>query len=64
MIEKISTKHHYLKKKNFGDYIHAKKVFEGSEIKNLGENHDLHVQDSTLLLADELENFRNMCLKI
>ena len=52
MIEKISTKHHYLKKKNFADYIHAKKVFEDSEIKNLGENHDLHVQDSTLLLAD------------
>ena len=64
MIEKISTKHHYLKKKNLADYVQAKKVFKDSEIKNLGENHNLHVQDSTLLLADEFKNFRNMCLKI
>ena len=64
MIEKISTKHHYLKKKNLADYVQAKKVFKDSEIKNLGENYNLHVQDSTLLLADEFKNFRNMCLKI
>ena len=32
--------------------------------KNLGEYHDLYVQSNTLLLADVLENFRNMCLKL
>ena len=28
------------------------------------EYHDLYVQSDTLLLADALENFQNMCLKI
>ena len=32
--------------------------------KNLGEYHDLYVQSNTLLLADVLENFRNMCVKL
>ena len=27
------------------------------------ENNDLYVQSNTLLLADVLENFRNICLK-
>ena len=34
------------------------------EMINLGEYHDLLVQNNTLLLADVSENFRNMCLKI
>ena len=34
------------------------------EIKNRGEYHDLYVQSDTLLLADVLQNFRNMCLEI
>ena len=33
-------------------------------MKNLGECHDLYIQSDTLLLADVLENFRNICLEI
>ena len=46
------------------DYSHAKIVIEYFEIKRLGEYHDLYVQSDTLLSADVLENFRNMCLEI
>ena len=44
--------------------MHAKRVCKDSEIKNLGEYHDLYAQSDKLLLADVFENFRNMCLKI
>ena len=43
------------------DYMHAKKVWNVSEINHLGDCHDLYVQSDTLLLADVYENFRNMC---
>ena len=43
------------------DYTHVKRVCKDLEIKNLG---DLFVQSDTLLLADVLDNFRNMCLEI
>ena len=43
-----------------GDYTHARKIWDVFDIKNLGKYHDLHVQSDTLLLADILENFRNM----
>ena len=41
-----------------------KKLVKILKIKNFAENHDLHVQSDTLLLADACENFRNMCLEI
>ena len=46
------------------DYAQAKRVSKDFETENLGQYHDLYVHSDTLLLADEFENFRNMCLKI
>ena len=33
-------------------------------MKNLGDYHDLYVQNDTLLLADAFENVRNKCIEI
>ena len=46
------------------DYLHAQKVWDVFETKNLGEYHDLCVQSDTLLLADVFEKFRNTCIEI
>ena len=46
------------------DYAQAKRVSRETEIKNLGEYHDLYVQSNTLLLANVFETFTNMCLDI
>ena len=46
------------------DYRHGNNVFKKFRLKNLGEYHDLCVQNGTLLLADVFENFRNMCIKV
>ena len=58
--------HSHLKMEDIteADYAHAKRVCKDFEIKSLGEYHDLYVQHNTLLLADVLENFRNMCFEI
>ena len=48
----------------YANYAHTKRACKDFEIKNLREYHNLYVQSDTLLLADVLENFRNMCLKI
>ena len=45
------------------DYRHGNNVFKRFELENLGEYHDLYVQNDTLLLVDIFENFRNMCIK-
>ena len=46
------------------DYMHAKRVCNDFETKNLGECHDLYVQSDILLLANLFNNFWNMCLEI
>ena len=45
------------------DYVHAKTVCNGFEIKNLGEYLDFYVQSNTLLLTNVFENFW-VCLVI
>ena len=45
------------------DYRHANNVFKRCKLENLGDYHDLYVQNDTLLLADVFNNFRNMCIK-
>ena len=45
------------------DYRHGNNVFKGFKLENLGDWHDLYVQSDTLLLADEFENLRDMCIK-
>ena len=44
--------------------MHAQKVWDVFEIRNLGEYHDLYVQTDTLLLADVYEKFRDKCIEI
>ena len=46
------------------DYMYAKRFCKDFETKHLGEYDDLHLKRDTLILADVLENFRKMCLKI
>ena len=48
----------------YADYTHVKKVYKNFEIKHLGENSDLCVQDDALLLAGGFENFQNIRFKI
>ena len=45
------------------DYRHGNNVFNKFKLNNLGDYHDLYVQSDTLLLADVVENFRDMCIK-
>ena len=54
----------YIQKELLTKIIHAQKVFEEFNLKNLSEYHDLYVQSDTLLLADVFENFRNKCIEI
>ena len=46
------------------DYLHAQKVWEVFEIRNLGEYHDLYAQTDTSLLAHIFEKFRGKCIEI
>ena len=45
------------------DHNHARKAWDTFNIKNLGKYDDIYVQSDTLLLADELRNFKNRCIK-
>ena len=45
------------------DYVHARKVSETFEMKNLKDYHNLYNQADVLLLADVYENFRDICIK-
>ena len=49
---------------NVADYTHAKRACKDFEIKNVEEYNDLYVQSDTLLLADVLQKFCNMCPEI
>ena len=45
-------------------YAHFKKVSKESELKNLGDYHDLYVQCDKLLLVDVFQNFGNKYIEI
>ena len=45
-------------------YLHAQNVWDPFEIRNLGEYHDLYVQDDTFLLGGFFEKFRDKCIEI
>ena len=45
------------------DYRDGNNVLNKFKLNNLGDYHDLYVQNDTLLLPDVFENFRDMCLK-
>ena len=44
------------------DYLRVQDIFEHFELENLGELQDLYVKQDVLLLADVVENYREMCL--
>ena len=46
------------------DYAHVQNLWEVFKIKDIGDDHDLYVQNDTLLLADVFENFRDKCVEI
>ena len=45
-------------------HVQAQRGCEAFEIKKLEKYYDLYVQSETLLLADILKNFRNICLEM
>ena len=42
------------------DYANTYRICKDFEIKDLGGYHDSYVRSNTFLLADVLQNFRNM----
>ncbi len=43
------------------DYSHAQKVWNAFGCKTMGDYHDLYMKTDVLLLADVMEDFRDMC---
>ena len=46
------------------DYKHAQKVWEEFNCKTMRDYHDLYLKTDVLLLADVMENYRNICIEI
>ena len=46
------------------DCRHAKNMYKESNVNNLGNCHDFHVQSFTLFVADIFENVRNKCIEM
>ena len=46
------------------DLLHAQKVFDVFEIRNVVEYHDLYVNTDTLFLPDVYEKFIDKCIEI
>ena len=62
LVGKDLIKHHYQIKKYFYSELYLEDITD-KRLKNLGDDHDLHVQSHTLLLADVFENFKKIVLK-
>ena len=45
------------------DYEHARSVWKGFDITNLGAYHDLYLKTDVILLSNVFEAFRNTCLQ-
>ena len=44
--------------------MHGKRVCNAFEMKHFGEYYDLYLKSDGLILADNFENFTNICIKI